>query len=680
RKLTIEEELLRERQRSRTNGISSYITHESTHQILLPSGCSLLLYNTITKELIVLPTPIDDVHAKMDAKFSPDGCLVSYISDRDIYFHDIKKGLTHRITTSPDNCTSGVAEFIMQEEFDRFTGYWWDPSCPVDQTYRVAYLEVDESKVPHINIPNGGCKMKVDQFRYPRAGEPNAKSTLCVIDFEPSTGKLQRKKYDLCTLHSWHEYVSRCGWTPDGYIYLNLLERSQQRSAIVLINPKHDSSRTILEEKSESWINVKDSNYFLRNGNLIHLNETLTGFNHLYMYVVDAKGQFALKKQITSGDWQVDFNNCKIYLDEPMSIVYFMGTKDTFLERHVYYTNYESDSNVIERITDLNYDHDQITFNGTRTRMICNRSNLSGVVECIVYEKSLLDNKWSKLHVLDCTCHYSGYMCRNFPIIVPKIFRFYNSSQDLLCGCYYLPEKYDPNKSYPALLYIYGGPAVQLVTNNYSLRSNGRLQFFASLGYVVIMIDGRGSSRRGLAFESILKNSMGQFEVIDHIEGIDFLIRNNIVNIDKSRVAAFGWSYGGYLALMCLAQFGHYFRAVVAGAPVTCWELYDSGYTERYMGMPDHNASGYKLGSVLHYVPQLPDDCEDRLLLLCGMMDENVHFAHTTALIDELIECGKGYTLAMYPSERHSIRSYAAVSHYLTKVARFLLKNVPVNK
>jgi dipeptidyl-peptidase 9 len=192
----------------------------------------------------------------------------------------------------------------------------------------------------------------------------------------------------------------------------------------------------------------------------------------------------------------------------------------------------------------------------------------------------------------------------------------------------------------------------------------------ASQGYVVIAIDSRGSRHRGLIFESHLKGRLGTVELSDQIEVLQWLAEY-LGYIDMNRLAIHGWSYGGYLSLMGLATYSNIFKLAIAGAPVTSWAMYDTGYTERYMDLPQYNSVGYMNGSVLSYVSRLPDE-ENRLLIIHGLIDENVHFSHTSLLINTLVKYGKPYQLQIYPNERHSLRSLDATKHYDATFLSFL--------
>lgn len=254
--------------------------------------------------------------------------------------------------------------------------------------------------------------------------------------------------------------------------------------------------------------------------------------------------------------------------------------------------------------------------------------------------------------------------------IVPEIFGFTNASGKSVYGMLFRPSNCSERKKYPTILYVYGGPGVQLVSN--AQRSVRRLNLYAlaSLGYAVVMIDTMGSCNRGIQFEAAIQNNMGCVEIDQQLEGLSYIAEKSGI-IDMNRIVIHGWSYGGYLALMGLAQRPDVFKVAIAGAPVTCWELYDTGYTERYMSTPSVNKDAYRRGSVLKYAKQFPSE-PNRLLIVHGLVDENVHFSHTNALIAELVKEGKPYQLQVYPGERHGIRNSAAAKHYETYVLWFI--------
>ncbi|KAG0244096.1 dipeptidylpeptidase [Mortierella sp. GBA43] len=257
---------------------------------------------------------------------------------------------------------------------------------------------------------------------------------------------------------------------------------------------------------------------------------------------------------------------------------------------------------------------------------------------------------------------------------VPEFFTFTSSDNVQLHGCLYRPANYVRGQKYPTLVSIYGGPRSQMVSNEYKLPKLLRVFLATRLGHAVVMIDGRGSNDRGLEFEGALKHRMGQIEIRDQVEGLQFLARpENGGLVDMNRIAVSGWSYGGYLSLMALAQYPHIFKLAIAGAPVSQWELYNSAYTERYMGLLHENKESYTKSSVLHWATKFPDG-ENRLLIAHGLIDENVHFKNTEALAAELIRHNKPHQVQVYPTERHGLRD-ARVNEHFETLMFYWLKN-----
>ncbi|SVA55613.1 uncharacterized protein METZ01_LOCUS108467, partial [marine metagenome] len=252
----------------------------------------------------------------------------------------------------------------------------------------------------------------------------------------------------------------------------------------------------------------------------------------------------------------------------------------------------------------------------------------------------------------------------------PDFVNLQSPTGEILHGAVYRPDRSYGDGPFPTLVYVYGGPHAQLVTKGWGLTGSLRAQYLRERGYLVFVLDNRGSTRRGITFESHIKNNMGTVEVEDQIFGVRWLVEQGLA--DPRRVGIYGWSYGGYMALMCLAQAPDIFKAAVAGAPVTSWDGYDTHYTERYMGTPDSNPDGYENGSVMAHVSGI----QGKLLLIHGLIDENVHFRHTARLINSLISADKDYELAMFPDERHMPRKHSDRVYLEKKLIHFFEENL----
>ncbi|XP_068776082.1 dipeptidyl peptidase 9 isoform X3 [Struthio camelus] len=737
-----EEELLRERKRLGVFGITSYDFHSESGLFLFQASNSLFHCRDGGKNGFMV-SPMKPLEIKtqctgprMDPKICPaDPAFFSFINNNDLWVANIETGEERRMTychkglsnVLDDPKSAGVATFVIQEEFDRFTGYWWCPTASTEgsedlKTLRILYEEVDESEVEIIHVPSPALEeRKTDSYRYPRTGSKNPKITLKLAEFKTdSKGKIvcaQDKELvqPFAALFPTVEYIARAGWTRDGkYAWAMFLDRPQQRLQLILLPPalfipvpeseeqRAEFAKTvpenvqplvIYEETTDVWINVHDIFYpFIQPEGeeeelcFIRANECKTGFCHLYRVTAvlkqgsydwvqpyvhsedDFKCPIKEEVALTGGEWEVlARHGSKIWVNEATKLVYFQGTKDTPLEHHLYVVSYESPGEIV-RLTTPGFSH-SCSMSQNFDMFISHYSSVSTPPCVHVYKLSGSDDDplhkqpkfWaSMMEAASCPPDY----------IPPEIFHFRTQSDVELYGMVYKPHDVQPGKKHPTVLFVYGGPQVQLVNNSFKGIKYLRLNTLASLGYAVVVIDGRGSCQRGLKFEGALKNQMGQVEIEDQVEGLHY-VAEKYGFIDLSRVAIHGWSYGGFLSLMGLICKPNVFKIAIAGAPVTVWMAYDTGYTERYMDIPENNQQGYEAGSVALHVEKLPNE-PNRLLILHGFLDENVHFFHTNFLVSQLIRAGKPYQLQIYPNERHSIRCPESGEHYEITLLHFL--------
>lgn len=476
---------------------------------------------------------------------------------------------------------------------------------------------------------------------------------------------------------------------------MQLLDRKQQRYALVTIELDQFSTspapsgaaldagvQVVREEKTDIWINVTDLLYFFKDGSgriLIGSEETL--FRHLYLLTPTNGGKQYSTRAITVGDgWQVDDSILRV--DEARGFVYFMATKDSPLEAHLYASSLSSDADpfYVARLTPAGFKH-SVQMSPDLSMFVSCFSNVTEPHRTQVYALNHTTREGRPAFPaasLRATLGKSPVSSKKpsiFAVNPPEMFSFKDGHDELIYGCYFKPRNFDPSKKYPAVLYVYGGPHVQYVTNDYAMNHIFMsLQMYAHLGYVGIVVDGVGSWRRGLKFEGYLRNKMGTIEVEEQVRGVNHLIKQGFV--DPERVAVRGWSYGGYMALLCLSERPDFFKIAISGAPVSKWEAYDTGYTERYMDTPQNNPVGYKEGSVLERAKGFPNE-PNRLLIAHGYIDENVHFCHTLELIQALIDLDKPYQLLVFPKERHGLRNTpTSLKYFETQVLRFLLSHL----
>ncbi|XP_018580319.1 dipeptidyl peptidase 9 [Anoplophora glabripennis] len=728
-KYSREEQLLWERKRLTTWGINSYEIHSEAGKIVFPAASSLFqCIDSGYSNGQLFPTKLrmTSSGAKIDSQICPSNPdLVAYICNHDIWVTHTVSGSNVRLTyahkggrnLSDDPLSAGIPSYVMQEEFSRYQGYWWQPKC-IGGEYRILYEEVDEGDVKIFCFPSSQSDSgEVEEFRFPRAGCANSKSYLKMVEFKVNEHlqivdiSMLELQFSLSMLFPWMEYIVRAGWTPNSeYIWVQILDRRQQRLEVVLLSlsnftevlPMYDDSsslhlgspivQVIYSQKSNIWVNVHDLLYFLPSSDnnevqFIWASED-SGFRHLYLITsqimpymngitessepmdyVFLQPKILSKVALTSGDWEVLSQN--IWVDTEKQLVYFMGLKETPLEKHLYVVSLRR-AGEVRLLTRPGYSY-SVDFNKDCSMIVTVYSNIQKPPACQVFR--LVHTDWT---VEGITLTPLGYLVESIPLLndcySPDLYTHEISSGHVLYAMVFKPHNFEPGRKYPTVLNVYGGPEVQLVSNTFKGMRQLRMHMLAARGYCVVAIDSRGSQHRGLQFESYIKKRMGTVELKDQAEVLTWL-SDSLGYIDLNRVAIHGWSYGGYLSLMGIIHYPDIFKIAIAGAPVTNWNLYDTGYTERYMDLPEHNPEGYYEGSVLNFISKFPEE-ENRLLIIHGLIDENVHFYHTSQLINSMIKAGKPYQLQIYPNERHSLRHLDASKHYETTLLSFLQNNL----
>ncbi|XP_043468840.1 dipeptidyl peptidase 9 isoform X2 [Leptopilina heterotoma] len=727
-RLSKEEQLLWERKRLVTFGITSYELHAESGKLVFPAASNL--YQCVDTGFV--PGALFPSEIRMStpgAKLCPQICpwnsaLVAHTCAGDLHLSHCITGSSVRLTharkgsrsLADDPLTAATPSYVMQEEFLRYTGFWWQPKSE-DGIYRIVYEEVDESDVKIFRQPSMTTSSEeMDEFRFPRAGSNNARSNLKMVQFK-LTDTLQivdiknlELQFPLHIMFPWMEYMVRAGWTPDGrHIWVQLLDRKQQRLELVLLSldnfcepppnvyncenhvtPSSSSVQVIYSEHNSCWINVNDLLYFLPSDDPTEIKfiwgSEETNFRHLYLVTSSIAGssngieepldkmdsvfsepRIISKIALTQGDWQVLQRN--LWIDEKNSIVYFLGFREGPLEQHIYAVSLNRPLEV-RLLTRPGYSYTSVSFNKDCSILVTVYSSIKTLPASQVFRVSLSD--WTVDSIVLTPVGYilEPSTVEFLDLLIPEIFTHKISSGDTIYAMIFKPHNYQPGIKYPTVMNVYAGPEIQLVSNTFKGMKHLRMHMLAAQGYCVVMVDSRGSQNRGFAFESYLRRKMGTVELKDQVEVLKWLAESTDY-IDINRVAIHGWSYGGYMSLMGLIQYPDVFKLAIAGAPVTSWHLYDTGYTERYMDLPQDNQEGYANGSVISHVNKFPDE-ENRLLIIHGMMDENVHFYHTSQLINALIKAGKPYQLQIYPDERHSLRNLDANKHYETTFLSFL--------
>jgi dipeptidyl-peptidase 4 len=665
--LSAEEEQRRERQRmSSLSGIVEYLFAPDGRSLLFPLGGDLYHYD-LDKPAAQAVRRLTQTDAyETDAQFSPRGRYVSFVREQDLHVMDLRSGREHAVTTDGKGLVSnGMAEFIAQEEMGRNTGYWWSPD-----ERSIAFTRIDETPVEvRERFEIGAEDVEVIRQRYPAAGTPNVLLELKIARLEGGRGLASGPPVNVDLGSDRDIYVPRVDWFPDSrHLAVQRQSRDQRRLDLLKIDVRTGGGTVLLTETSRAWVDLHDDLEFLERSSQFIWASSRSGYKHLYLY--DNNGR--LVRPLTAGNWMVvgdgTDDRALLGVDEARAQVYFLANERTPLERHLYVTALDTRTpGVVRRLTqesgwhsvrvspDLRFFLDTFSDPDRPPRVELRRMNGTPLATPV---ENALDSKHPYFPYLDehVRTEFSTLEAADGQVLHYQVMK---------------PPRFDASRRYPLIVDVYGGPGAQRVRRQWNGGARANEGFFRQLlarsGYVVLTLDNRGSAYRGVDFETALHLRLGQVEVADQVAGVRHLAKQPW--IDPGRVGVFGWSYGGYMSLMALLTAPDVFQAGFSGAPVSDWRLYDTHYTERYLGTPRENAAGYEASSVLPYVREL----RAPLLIMHGMADDNVLFTNSTKLFKRLQDLGKPFDVMAYPGSKHGLLRHAGTGpHAYAMIKKFL--------
>ena len=656
--LSDEEKARRERQRiAGLSGIVDYQWAPDSRRLLFPLGGELYLYDLSKSGSDAVRKLTDGGGFATDPKLSPAGGYVSFVRGRELWVIDLASGREIRLThDASDTVASGVAEFVADEEMDRHTGYWWAPDDSA-----IAFARIDESPVPLVRrYEMYADRTEMVEQRYPAAGERNVLVRLGVI---ATRAGAKPQWIDLGPDEDI--YLARVDWRDPQRLTFQRQSRDQQRLDLVETTLATGAQRVLLTETSATWVPLHNSLRFLKDGRFVWQSER-DGFEHLYLASEDG----ARLTRLTGGEWPVD---ALLAVDQEQGLVYFSAGMRTTLpgvrsenllpapapaptERHVHAVPLEGGD-----IQTLSREHGvhNASFAGNASVYVDSWSNTTTPPQIELFRADGVQLATLLPNELDDPQHpYAPYRAAHRPTDFGTL-----PAADGTTPLHYSlikPAGFDPAKQYPIVVHVYGGPAAQTVLDAWPGRADAFFnQYLAQQGYVVFSLDNRGTPRRGRDFGGALYGAQGTVEVDDQRKGVEWLRAQPWV--DGERIGVHGWSNGGYMSLMLLGRAPGDYACGVAGAPVTDWALYDTHYTERYMGLPDANPDGYAAARVLAHSANIRPGA---LLLIHGMADDNVLFTNSTALMGDLQARGTPFELMTYPGAKHGLRGSDALHRY----------------
>ncbi|MBI4956143.1 MAG: alpha/beta fold hydrolase [Myxococcales bacterium] len=652
-----EEELRRERQRTRIEGITHYAwAREAPAEpapgaaaapvLLLPLGGEVLVRDGAGAVRRLAP----GAEPAIDPQLCPTGTDVAFVRGRELHVVSVASGAVTELTRdAPEGVTRGLSDFIGQEEFAEPSGFYWSPRCDA-----IAYLEVDEREVDE--VPVMGVRSGREDFalhRYPRVGRPNPKVRLAVVEL--ATGRSVFFDVAAATAAAGLSdggapYLGRFAWSPDGRaLYFQTVGRDQKKLGLWRADPKSGALALVHAESDDAWVELVEAR--LLPGDHILWASSASGHKHLELR---SSATGALQATLTSGAWDV----ARIVAVDGERVL-FLANREAPLERQLYALTLPAPGALappeVTRLTSEPGVHDIAAFRAG-TGWVDVHSAGDRLPEARIVASS--GETLGTLPVpLDADYQALGLRAAELVTLAAE-------DGTPLHGALLRPRDMRPGVRYPAVVMVYGGPGVQSVLDEH----NPRLlwQHLADRGCVVFQLDNRGSTGRGHAFARPVAGRLGVVELADQLRGVDYL--TSLPFVDARRLGIYGHSYGGYLAALAMLRAPGRFAVGVAGSPVTDWRLYDTGYTERYMGLLTDNAAGYEATALAPHAAALAG----KLLIVHALMDENVHFAHTARLVDALVAADKDFDLLVFPGERHGYRSLAARRYAYRRVVDYL--------
>lgn len=644
--LSLEEKNRRERRREYGSGIVSY-NWVGDSLLLFPLGGDIYLYDLEMKESQQVTATKG---FETDPKVFGGGQYVAYIRENNLFVKDLKSGLERQLSDgATDLIRNGIASFVVQEELDRYTGYWPSPDAKL-----MAYTQTDDANVKTRNrIEYTAAGVTNVEQRYPFAGTPNATVKLGIVGVKGGRTKWADigDEADI--------YLSRVFWSKDSQtLFAGILSRDQKSHKLLKVNPRTGTSELLFEETHPAWMNVEVSYKALNDGSILWSSERNDKWQ-LFKVMTEGEstGEFT---PVTPPEILMTKLNC---VNRDSGDIYFTGWKETPLNRHIYKTNL--DRGELLQISQGDGLH-SASFNKNCERYIGGFTNSHTPSQSRAFKSDGTPLSWLNENKLDVAHPYAPYLAAD---IQPEFGILKAADGTDLHYEIFKPLDLKPGEKRPSITMVYGGPHGQRIYNRWSA---GMSKMLAHHGFVVFQIDNRGTGNRGKKFEQPLYRNMGRPEVEDQKIGAEWLKSQPFIDADKMGV--YGWSYGGYMSLMMLGQTDDYAAGVV-GAPVTEWQLYDTAYTERYLGDPNAESSNYTKGSYenSNVWPYL-DGITEPFLLIHGMSDDNVVFRNSTKLMDEMHKKGaQNMQVMTYPPEKHGFRQKHNKIHRARLILEFFL-------
>ncbi|MFC5193733.1 S9 family peptidase [Bizionia hallyeonensis] len=628
---------------------TDYTFSDDESQILLATDVESIFRRSTLGKYFIYDTKTKQLELVAEEKiqeptFSPDGTKLAYGYNNNLFVKDLKTGNTQQITFDGEKnkIINGITDWVYEEEFGFVRAFEWNAGSD-----KIAFIRFDETDVPEFSMDVYGQDLYQTQnvFKYPKAGEANAKVSLHIHDLKASQTeevKVNKTYTDF--------YIPRIAWTnnPD-VLSAQYMNRHQDELDLWFVNAKANTTNLVLEDRDNAYVDVTDNLTFLEDDSFIWTSEK-DGYNHIYHY--DETGK--LINQITKGNWEV---TSYYGFDAKNKTIFYQSTENGSINRDVYSiklngrdkTRLSANDGTNSAAFSADFSYFIKTFSSATTAPVYTLNNAkNGKQIKLIKDNTALQNKLKEYQMSK----------KEFSTIAIN-------GNDLNMWMI-KPANFDASKSYPLFMFQYSGPGSQSVSNSWNNANDYWYQYLAQKGYIIACVDGRGTGYKGAEFKKVTQKELGKYEVEDQIDAAKKLGAESY--IDASRIGIWGWSYGGFMSSNALFKGNDVFKMAIAVAPVTSWRFYDSIYTERYMTTPQENPSGYDENSPINHVDKLKGD----FLLIHGTGDDNVHVQNTMRMVEALIQADKQFECMIYPDKNHGIYGGNTRLHLYKKMTNFI--------
>jgi len=580
--------------------------------------------------------------------FSPDGRMVSFVRENNLYVEDLGMQRRERALTRDGSAKilNGRLDWVYQEELygrGNYGAYWWSP----DST-SIAFLRFDENPVPEFTVVDHiPYHQNLEVTPYPKAGDPNPIVTLGVVN--AAGGDIRR--IDTFKYQPPDLLISRVAWTPDSKkVVYQAQNREQTFLDVNFADARDGKSANIIHETSKAWVAINENPIWLKDGSFIWASER-DGWEHLYQYSADGK----LLRRITEGKWEVTSIQG---VDEENGYIYFTATEHSHIAPHAY--RVKLDGSGLTRLTVTEGMH-RVDLSPANNYFLDFWSDVNTPQQTRLYDTTgklvrvIAENKVDAL--------------KQYKLGTTELLQVKTRDGFVMEAMMIKPADFDARKKYPVMSFTYSGPHAPQVKNGWGSTTYMWHQLLAQKGYIIWVCDNRTASGKGLESTWPVYKNFGELELRDLEDGLTWLKSQPYV--DGTRIGMWGWSYGGYMTSYALTH-SQSFKIGIAGGTVADWRVYDSIYTERYMQTPQNNPEGYKKSSPVTAAKNL----HGKLLLIHGAIDDNVHMQNTMQFVYELQKAGKQFELMLYPKSRHGVTDPLLVKHMRQMMTDFILENL----